>query len=220
MRRITRSILMLLAAAAVMAVAATSASAALTEFTTETSAKSPEQTVTSTFETPESFEGKIKSTKLKSEQKATSKKLGTITITFLGVKCEKLGVSVSGHSLGDAAGTVLVTGEYHVVNEGEILLLISPVHIECESPFGVELIVVSGDVAGKISPTKSKTSSFKLEVKGEKGKQTLDPTFENDSAEKVSTKLTTETNEKNPEPSSQNESAAVSIETSEPTELT
>jgi len=193
---------------------------ALSEFTVETKATTPKQKVTSTFETPETFEGKITSTELESEQTPTSKKLGTLHIQFFGVKCEKLGVKVSGHSLGDAAGVVLVLGEYHLLGLGYIWLLINTVHIECESPFGVELITVGGNLVGIILPILEKTNKFTLVLKGKTGKQEITE-FTNDNGETVKPALKTELNENGkPQPSSQNESAEVLLETEKETEIT
>ncbi len=219
MRRLKLGILALGVVVAVAAMAATSAFAALTEFTVETKAESPRQTVTSTFETPSALEGKLVSSELSSEQAPTSKKLGTLHITFFNTKSENplLG-NATCESLGDAAGVVLVLGEYHVVNAGLILLLISPVHIECLYST-VILLVVQGDLLAKISPVGSSTTSFKLTVKGKKGTQ--EPAeFENDSAEKVKTKLETSKNEGSAAASSQSESKEVSLETEKATELT
>ena len=191
----------------------------LMDFTVLTVAKAAKQKVTSTFETPSSFEGKISSTELESEQSPTSESLGTLHIKFFGVKCEKLGVKVSGHSLGDEAGIVLVLGEYHLLEPGYVLLLINPVHIECESPFGVELIKVEGDLVSELTPIYEKTTKLSLLLKGKEGKQEISE-FLNDSGETVKPELKTEINENGkPAKSSQNESAVVSLETEKETEI-
>ncbi len=219
MRRLKLGILALGVVAAVAAMAATSAFAALTEFTLETKAESPRQTVTSTFEAPSALEGKLVSSELSSEQAQTSKKLGTRHETFFHAKCENplLGTATA-ESLGDAAGIILVLGEYHVLNPGLIWVLNSPIHIECLYST-VILLVWQGAYIERISPVGVSTTSFKLTVKGKKGTQ--EPAeFENDSAEKVKSKLEATKNEGSPAASSLNESKEVSLETEKATELT
>jgi hypothetical protein len=221
MRRLTLGALALCAAAAVMFVVSASAFAVtLGEFTVETKAKSPKQKVTSTFETPDAFEGKLESTELESEQVPTSKQLGTLHIMFFGVKCvgSLLGTAAA-ESLGDEKEMVLVLGEYHIVDTNKILLLINPVHIECLFSSGTVLLEVKGDLLGELSPTGKKTTAFKLKVEGSAGKQKITE-YENNSGTKVKPKLETSNNEGTEQASDQNESKEVSLETEKETELT
>lgn len=218
MHRLRFVALALVAMAAVLGVMSASAFAELEEFTVETPATTPLTKVTSTFETPSAFEGSVVSSELEAEQAPSSKKLGTLHIIFKATKCKNplLGTA-SGESLGDSAGIVLVLGEYHVVNSGLVLLLISPVHIECLFSSGTVLLVVEGDLLGKL--TQVNKTKFELEVKGSKGKQTNATEYENNSKEKVATKLETSSSLGTKAASSQNESANTVINTTKETEL-
>jgi hypothetical protein len=220
MRRVKFGVLALCALAAVFSAIAASASAeTLAEFTVETAASSPKQSVTSTFETPSAFEGKLVSSELSSTQEPENKKEGKLHIMFYNVKCENplLG-SATAESLGDEAGIVLVEGKYSVVDSNLILLTINKTHIECL--YGVTiLLTVEGTLLGTLSPTGSKTKSFSLTVKGKKGTQ--EPSsYKNNAGTSITPELKTSKNEESPAKSSQNESKAVSLETTLATELT
>jgi hypothetical protein len=222
MRRVSLSALALCAVAAIFAAVASSAFAtALAEFSVATNAKSPLQTVTSTFETPSAFEGKLTSAELSSEQTATNKKEGTVNIKFLKTKCETvLFGNGTGTTPGQSAGVVQSTGTYQIVDSNKILLNISATKVNCEGTSPEVKLSVEGTVLGTLSPEAKKTKKFELTVKGKKGKE--EPAeYENNSGTKVKTSLLTTNNiTESPTASDQNESKAVTLETEAETELT
>ena len=223
MRRLKFAVLALFAVAAAFAASAVSASAVtLPEFTVETPATSS-QTVTSTFENPGAglLEGTITSTKLTSELTPTSKQEGKFHIHFTESKCKTALGKGSGESEGDSAGVILVLGTYHIVNEASrpyAWLLLEPVKITCLLSLGNVALTVEGNVLGSLSPTGSKTKTYTLTVKASGGTQEITE-FLNDRGEKVKAGLTTTVGGRSG-PSTQNESAAVTVTAEKETELT
>src|SRR6185437_8805820 len=198
MRRLKTVVTAFVGVVALFAVMSASASAvALPEFSKATNATG---TIgTSTFETTSALLGSITSTSGTTEQTATSTQLGTLHIMFAGVKCHgPFGETAAGESLGDAAGVVLVLGEYHLVRiatgDVGVWLLINPVHIECLFASGTLLLVVQGNLLGLITPILTKTKSFTITLTQSKGSQTIKE-FENDSGVKVKASLTTSIDE-------------------------
>jgi hypothetical protein len=113
---------------------------------------------------------------------------GAFHITFTGCtgpakeKCE---------SLGDAAGIILVLGEYHFVFitlsplvVGLALLLSPEVHIDCLTIIGEVLLLVKGCIVGSVSPINTSTTAFTGVIEQTKGDNKFQ-SFENDTGEAV-----------------------------------
>ncbi len=114
---------------------------------------------------------------------AVSKSLGTYDITF--EECETLGSRC--RSLGQAAGSgsIVSTGEYHLVLEtlgGRdlhlIWFLLHELHTECEI-LGTTLIVLSGNVLGSIEATGTNRKEFLFHVRATSRAQEI-TSYEND----------------------------------------
>jgi hypothetical protein len=221
MQRVSLGVLALCTVAAAFAAVASSAFATeLAEFSVLTSVQAPLQTVTSTFETPSAFEGKLTSVELSSTQTATSRKEGTVNIKFLKTRCETvLFGNGTGTTPGQSAGTVQSTGTYQIVDSNKILLDIAATKVNCEGTSPEVKLSVEGTVLGTLSPEAKKTKVLELTVKGKKGKE--EPAeYENNSGTKVRTSLLTTNNiTESPTASDQNESKAVMLETERETEL-
>jgi hypothetical protein len=104
---------------------------------------------------------------------ATSKRLGLLTMQFLentlgGKEC---------HSEGDAAGVVLVKGEWHLVprpgstTDPLYAILIPRYHVNCL--FLNILTLYQGCLLGLIEPAGKDTTAFKLNIKAPEKKQEL-----------------------------------------------
>ncbi len=115
---------------------------------------------------------------------AVSKSLGTYDINF--EECETLGSRC--RSLGQVAGsgTILTTGEYHLVLEtlgGRdlrlIWFLVGTLHIECEI-LGTTLVVVTGNVLGSIEAQGATRKEFLIHVRATRTAQEI-TSYENDS---------------------------------------
>jgi hypothetical protein len=121
--------------------------------------------------------------------------LGTFTITFTNNL--QAGSSNKCNSPGDAAGAILVNGEFHLVPVGlsplklGILFLVSTFTVLCES--GIE-IMVRGNFLGTLSKIGSEATELTeplTEIEGERGRQNVSEYY-NDGGTKVKAKLETE----------------------------
>jgi hypothetical protein len=100
-------------------------------------------------------------------------------------------------SLGDASGTILITGSWHLVlatrsglDVHEFLFLFTELHIECPNA-AVKLLLVTGDVAGLITQKSGSTTAFQVSmatIDGE-GRVQEYSEFENDAGTGVKTAL-------------------------------
>ena len=90
------------------------------------------------------------------------------------------------HSLGDAAGTILVTGEYHLVRgtkaeEALLWILFVSVHFECL--FAETLITLRGNLLGALTPINLRSRIFHLVKSLFEGKQAITRFTNNEGAE-------------------------------------
>ncbi len=80
------------------------------------------------------------------------------------------------HSLGDAAGAVLITGEWRLVRLAServgLWLLPAELHVECPKGL-VKLFMVKGSALGSLTPILSLTSELELVLKAPSGKQEI-----------------------------------------------
>jgi hypothetical protein len=120
--------------------------------------------------------------------------LGTFTSDFTKVENPE---AIKCHSAGDAAGVVLLGGEFHLVpislsplNIG-ILFLVTEFEVEC--PAGIN-VLVRGNVLGSVTGIGSEgteLTGFGGVLEGEKGKQKISEYY-NDGGTKIKTKLESE----------------------------
>ncbi len=168
-------------------VGAASASAAeLPEFEKETAGTSKSNATSSLS----SGIGVIECTLLRDET-GKGHKLGTFTIDFTGCKSATFGTGSECHSLGDAAGTILTGGIWHLVPgpaqtpKALMLFLVTELHLECKNKTGSQtiLFLIKGSVLGTITPLNTSTLLFTVNVIS-KGTEKLEqefPKWENDS---------------------------------------
>jgi hypothetical protein len=120
--------------------------------------------------------------------------LGTFTADFTHVENPE---KVKCHSVGDAEGVVLVSGEAHLVPislspvMGGALMLVTEFEVEC--PAGIN-VIVRGNVLASINNVGSEGTELtgvSGALKGEKGKQAISEYY-NDGGTKIKTKLESE----------------------------
>jgi len=124
-----------------------------------------------------------------------NKHLGTYAITFSG--CTALAGIVKCQSLGDAAGTILTDGSWHLVLETLggvdkhlILFLLKHLHIECATV----LVLVLGTLLGELKPLGVKTKNFEIKIEAPNSKQEF-TSYENEGGTLVAAGLRVATNE-------------------------
>ena len=127
---------------------------------------------------------------------AGSTNLGTVTIDFNG--CTLLGEEC--HSLGDKAGLILTGGTFHLVlliingkDDLGILILATPVHIECK--FLTILDTVTGMVIGLIDRKAVKGKEFLILVHAKGAKEQEVKEYLNEKEEAVKEVLLSSVNE-------------------------
>lgn len=228
MRRLKLGAFALFAAAAVYALTA-SAAFAYPHYTVTTSAKTPRERNTSTWEsTLGSLGGSLTSTELEGETEAINGSEGNEILKFYNTESKITGIKEGKcHTAGEGAGTIKVTGTYHVVEgtngsgkgNGAALSLIeiNPVEITCGSGTHPEL-TVKGSVLGRLTPQCESTTKYYLEVTGGKGRPTTSK-YLTEGGTELEAKLYTEKSSTELA-SDQNDSGKALLETTSSTELT
>jgi hypothetical protein len=179
---------MLLAILAVSAIASASASAlalpTLKFLTGETYPVTFSGTTTATAFLETAIGEKITATQTKLTGELTAGVLGPFTADFTGAKLKENSCNTEG----DAAGVILIKGEFHLVFDSfeplhaAILLLVGETAIKC----GATTIHVKGELLGLVEPINTETTTFKVKthcVVGKKGLQE-DLTYWNDAGTK------------------------------------
>jgi hypothetical protein len=105
------------------------------------------------------------------ELTGATKKQGLVSIDFTG--CKAFGL-INAHSLGDSGSTILAHAELELCFikstsplEVGVLTLVLPLHIEV----GTELLEVTGDAVGKITPLNTSTKVYSIAYKETNTKQ-------------------------------------------------
>jgi len=157
---------------ALSAIASSTASAVLPEFSPAKNNITESVGGKATFEQKEGIAA-VTCTSSKGSGAITSAKLGTFDELYLGCtaplagKCTGLGDTVK--------GSILVLGEFHVryitkPTDVAIIFLLNPeVHFECEKL--IELVSVRGCVVSLVTPLNTKAKETKVKLKGSKGVQ-------------------------------------------------
>jgi hypothetical protein len=189
MKARSKMILFTLATTLLLSIAsAPSASAEITlpQFSTETGFKG--ESGTTTFET---LRGTVVTCK-KSTAEGTARSVRSGTLHIDERECSSSGIKCT--SLGDAEGTILISGEWQLVDEDGLTMLLmtlEEVHFTCG---GLVLIRLRGSLLEPITPVDGEsTTKFTLELKESRGEQEYTE-YDNDEFKAVSAKLLASTN--------------------------